>query len=116
MNILSAVKNTAFSAAVTATLNYLEQDPEQNIPKAMGLMDKVLPDGWYEGQRAAFRKAIDEKGNVVIPFNQPDEEEIPPESDAPAGQGQSRGGRSGRKTRPDRIGGIFWAGHDRCPG
>ena len=53
----------AFSAAVTATLNYLEQDPEQNIPKAMGLMDKVLPDGWYEGQRAAFRKAIDEKGN-----------------------------------------------------
>ena len=48
MNILSAVKNTAFSAAVTATLNYLEQDPEQNIPKAMGLMDKVLPDGWYE--------------------------------------------------------------------
>ena len=63
MNILSAVKNTAFSAAVTATLNYLEQDPEQNIPKAMGLMDKVLPDGWYEGQRAAFRKAIEEKGN-----------------------------------------------------
>ena len=63
MNILSAVKNTAFSAAVTTTLNYLEQNPEQNIPKAMGLMDKVLPDGWYEGQRAAFRKAIDEKGN-----------------------------------------------------
>lgn len=56
------------------------------------------------------------KDFVVIPFNQPDEEEIPPESDAPAGQGQSRGGRSGRKTRPDRIGGIFWAGHDRCPG
>lgn len=63
MNILNAVKNTAFSAAVTTTLNYLEQNPEQNIPKAMSLMDKVLPDGWYEGQRAAFRKAIDEKGN-----------------------------------------------------
>lgn len=63
MNILSAVKNTAFSAAVTTTLNYLEQNPEQNIPKAMSLMDKVLPDGWYEGQRAAFRKAIEEKGN-----------------------------------------------------
>lgn len=63
MNILNAVKNTAFSAAVTTTLNYLEQNPEQNIPKAMSLMDKVLPDGWYEGQRAAFRKAIEEKGN-----------------------------------------------------
>lgn len=53
---------------------------------------------------------------VVIPFNQPCEKEIPPGSDAPAGQGQSRGGRSGRKTRPDRIGGISWAGHDRYPG
>ena len=27
----------------------------------MRLMDQVLPDGWYEGQRAAFRKAIEEK-------------------------------------------------------
>ncbi len=35
----------------------------ENIPKAMRLMDQVLPDGWYEGQRAAFRKAIEEKGN-----------------------------------------------------
>ena len=47
MNILSAVKNTAFSAAVTTTLNYLEQNPEQNIPKAMGLMDKVLQPPLY---------------------------------------------------------------------
>lgn len=65
MNILSAVKNTAFSAAVTTTLNYLEQNPEQNIPKAMSLMDKVLPDGWYEGQWAAFRKAIEENPKIL---------------------------------------------------
>ena len=63
MNIIDSVKNTAFSAAVHTALEYLEKNPEENIPKAMRLMDQVLPDGWYEGQRAAFRKAIEEKGN-----------------------------------------------------
>ena len=61
MNIIDSVKNTAFSAAVHTALEYLEKNPEENIPKAMRLMDQVLPDGWYEGQRAAFRKAIEEK-------------------------------------------------------
>lgn len=54
--------------------------------------------------------------NVVIPFDQPSEKGIQPGSDAPAWQGQSRGGRSGRNIRPDRIGGIFWIDHDRYPG
>lgn len=38
-----------------------------NINSGAGMdtlvMDKVLPDGWYEGQRAAFRQAIEDKGN-----------------------------------------------------
>lgn len=63
MDFLNAVKNTAFSTAVTAALNYLEKDPETNIPKVMKLIDMALPDRWYEGQRAAFRKVIEEKGN-----------------------------------------------------
>lgn len=63
MSIIDSVKNTAFSTAVKTVMDYLEKDPEKNIPKAMSMMDKVLPDGWYEGQRAAFRKAIAEKGN-----------------------------------------------------
>lgn len=63
MGIIDSVKNTAFSTAVNTVLDYLEKNPESNIPKAMGIMDKVLPDGWYEGQRAAFRKAIAEKEN-----------------------------------------------------
>lgn len=63
MNIIDAVKNTAFATAVHTVLDYLEKDPERNIPKAMKLMDRALPDGWYEGQRAAFRRAIEEKGN-----------------------------------------------------
>lgn len=63
MDIISAMKNAAFSTAVTAALNYLEKDPKANIPKAMKLIDTALPDGWYEEQRAAFHKAIEEKGN-----------------------------------------------------
>lgn len=63
MSIVDLVRNTAFSAAIHTALEYLEKNPEENIPKAMKLMDHALPDGWYEGQRAAFRKAIEEKGN-----------------------------------------------------
>lgn len=63
MSIIDSVKNTAFSTAVNTVLDYLEKDPKANIPKAMSLMDKVLPDGWYEGQRAAFRRAIEDRGN-----------------------------------------------------
>lgn len=63
MGILSTVKNAAFGAAVTTILNYLEKDSETNIPKAMELMDKVLPEGWYESQRSAFRKVIADKDN-----------------------------------------------------
>lgn len=44
MNLINAVKNTAFSAAVTTILNYLEQHP-RNVLKAMSLMDKALLDG-----------------------------------------------------------------------
>lgn len=49
MGIIDSVKNTAFSTAVNTVLDYLEKNPEGNIPKAMGMMDRVLPDGWYEG-------------------------------------------------------------------
>ena len=41
MNIIDSVKNTAFSAAVHTALEYLEKNPEENIPKAMRLMDFV---------------------------------------------------------------------------
>lgn len=63
MNVVNAMKTAAFSAAVTTALNYLEKDPETNIPKILELIDRAAPDGWYEGQRAAFRKAIAEKSN-----------------------------------------------------
>lgn len=63
MNVLNMVKNTTFSAAITTALNYLEKDPEKNIPRIFDLIDRAAPKGWYEGQRNAFRKAIKEKNN-----------------------------------------------------
>lgn len=61
MNVIDVVKNAAFSSAVSRILNYLENNPEENIQKAMELADKIVPEGWYESQRSAFRKAIDQR-------------------------------------------------------
>ena len=63
MNIVSKIKNKTFTTAAGAALHYLEKDPETNIPRVMELMDRFTPEGWYEGQRSAFRAAIDEKNN-----------------------------------------------------
>lgn len=49
--------------AVSKALNYIEGNPEENIPKLMELVDRYTPDGWYEGQRNAIRKVIEEKNN-----------------------------------------------------
>ena len=63
MSISEKAKSTAMNAVIHQALGYLEKDPEANIPKLMGLVDKVVPGDWYSSQRAAFHKAIDEKSN-----------------------------------------------------
>lgn len=63
MNIMDKAKQAALIAAVKTGLNYLAKDPEVNIPKLMELLDKVVPDGWYEGQRNAIRNAIQDKNS-----------------------------------------------------
>ena len=57
------LKDAAVTAAVEQVLRYLEKDPEANIPRIMKLVDTVTPKDWYAPQRAAFRKAIEEKSN-----------------------------------------------------
>ena len=57
------LKETVRAFAVNQALNYLENDPETNIPKLMSLVDKLVPDDWYTGQRNAIRGAIKEKNN-----------------------------------------------------
>lgn len=58
-SIMESVQNFAISQA----LRYAEGNPEENIPKLMQLADLCIPDGWYESQRAAIRRAIEEKDN-----------------------------------------------------
>lgn len=49
--------------AVNQALQYIEGNPEENIPKLMTLVDRYTPDGWYKSQRDAIRKVIEEKNN-----------------------------------------------------
>lgn len=63
MKALDKVKRAAISATVNQALEYLEKDPEINIPKLMALVDKVTPDNWYVSQRRAFRSVIESKNH-----------------------------------------------------
>ena len=64
MGLFDGIKTNAIAAVVNGALNYLEKDPETNIPKLLDMVDKYSPDGWYETQRAYMRKfLVEEKGN-----------------------------------------------------
>ena len=63
MTFASKAKNAAMAAVVNQALNYLEKDPESNLPKLMSLVDRTCPQDYYASQRAAARNAIEEKGN-----------------------------------------------------
>ena len=63
MGIVDKAKQAALTATVTKALDYLEKDPETNIPKIMEMVDKVTPDDWYAGQRNAIRHSIEAKDN-----------------------------------------------------
>ena len=41
MNVVDTVKNAAFASAIQAALNYMDKDPETNIPKVMSIVDKL---------------------------------------------------------------------------
>ncbi|MCD8375651.1 MAG: radical SAM protein [Oscillospiraceae bacterium] len=58
-----AIKTGLQNFAINRALDYLEGNPEENIPKLMALLNRFSPDNWYRRQRAAAQKAIDEKGN-----------------------------------------------------
>ena len=58
MKLIDKAKQAAVESAVTKALEYLEKDPETNIPKLMELVDKFTPQDWYKSQRDAIRNAI----------------------------------------------------------
>lgn len=43
--------------------HYLEKDPQQNLPKLMEMMDKVLPQDLYATQRQVFRDILSDPDN-----------------------------------------------------
>lgn len=47
MTVTEKAKSAAITAAVSTALNYLEKDPEGNIPKVMDLVDRLCPEDWY---------------------------------------------------------------------
>src|SRR5699024_7136202 len=61
--LVEKAKIAAMSASLTKAWEYMGKNPEANVPKLMEMVDKVAPNGWYEGQRAAFRNAIAQKNN-----------------------------------------------------
>lgn len=62
-NLTQKMKETTISLALEQVLHFLSKNPEENIPKVMTLIDSIVPEGWYEGQRKAFREAIERKDN-----------------------------------------------------
>ena len=57
------IRETMQEFTVNQALKYLEGNPEENIPKLMSFVDRLMPKDWYTGQRNAIRKAITEKNN-----------------------------------------------------
>ena len=56
MNLSAKMINLGMKKAY----DYLEKDPEKNLPKLMDLLDKVLPKDLYASQRDAIRQVLNE--------------------------------------------------------
>lgn len=59
----TSIKETMKTFTVNQALKYLDSNPEENIPKLMAWVDRLVPEDWYASQRNAIRKAIEEKNN-----------------------------------------------------
>lgn len=58
-----SVKNSAIRTGFLKAYDYIEKDPERNIPRVMNFLDTVLPDSVLAPQRAAVRKVIGDPEN-----------------------------------------------------
>lgn len=60
---MGKTSNAMQGFAVNQAIKYLEKNPEKNMLKVMDMVDAACPDGWYESQRNAIRKTIENKDN-----------------------------------------------------
>ena len=58
-----SLKESAQNFAINRALNYVESNPEENLPKLLEMVDNVFPKEWYGEQREAIKKEIERKGN-----------------------------------------------------
>ncbi|MCD7820695.1 MAG: radical SAM protein [Clostridiales bacterium] len=63
MKFGKSFKESVQAFAIKQAMNYLEGNPEENIPKLMTWVDRLSPEDYYPKARANIRKAIDEKNN-----------------------------------------------------
>ena len=62
-NILQKTKVITMKTALNQAWQYLERNPEDNIPKLMDMVNKIAPEGWFKEQRTAIQNAVEERGN-----------------------------------------------------
>lgn len=60
---MKSLKESAQNFAINRALNYVEGNPEENLPKLLEMVDNVFPKDWYGEQREAIKKEIERKGN-----------------------------------------------------
>ena len=58
------LREQATSMIGNAVLDYLDKDPDTNIPKLMKWWDKFDRDNFYEVQRNVIRKVVEDPDNV----------------------------------------------------
>ena len=58
-----SVKDSVIRSGLMKAYEYIDKDPERNIPKAMNFLDTVLPASVLAPQRAAIRRVIGDPDN-----------------------------------------------------
>ena len=60
---MKSLKESAQNFAINRALNYVEGNPEENLPKLLEMVDNVFPKEWYGKQREVIKNEIERKAN-----------------------------------------------------
>jgi MoaA/NifB/PqqE/SkfB family radical SAM enzyme len=64
VSITDKLKTLTVSKGLELISEYLEKDPEENIPKVMNMVDKIFPHDLYSVAREMIHETIDKKDNM----------------------------------------------------
>lgn len=60
---MNKLKESLQRFAINQALKYVENNPDENLPKLIKMADEIFPDDWYAAHRNAIRKVVEEKNN-----------------------------------------------------